>query len=51
VTKEEDNSDQSKAYKKFFNVMDRNGMGLLEIMKKFLKVMLKSITGDLQIFR
>jgi hypothetical protein len=36
---------------KIFNVMDRNGMGLLEIMKKFPKVTLKSIEGDLQILR
>jgi hypothetical protein len=40
-----------KAYKKFFNVRDQNGMGLLEIIKKFPMGMLKSITGYLQILR
>jgi hypothetical protein len=48
---EEDDSDQSRAYKKFFNAMDRNGMGLLAIMKKLPMVTLTSIKGDLQILR
>jgi len=47
VTIKEDDIDQNKAYKTYFNAMDVIGMGLLEIMKKFLMVTLKSIKGDL----